>query len=440
MKTINDPIHGFMRFDDEEIKVINSLPMQRLRNIHQVSMCCLVYPAATHKRFEHSLGACHLAGVVFDTLLREDRWELTLSAFKSARGSQANTLLGALKGDAPKYRRWLRFGALLHDLGHAPFSHITEGLMPEGCDHESFTVKAIKRLVLANDGVFKEEDLLPIAWISVGEKTAKNVLKQSSTRVADPELLNLLSRVVTSDACGVDRIDYLLRDGLHTGVRYGQIDYGRLLEMVAILPPVEKSSPGKLALGILSGGIHAVEELLLARYFMFQEVYAHPTIRLFNIHLLKFLESQLKGGLLPTDIEEFLKWDDNRVLNLIREAGDTSVHATALNERKHFRRVLTSHSDTKEEKARFEKACNLLSANYGEEKVTAIEFSKKTKPITIPVFTKDQRCESFDSISSLAGSLPTIFVKLLAVSEELKSQALDLLSKNKTTKKSRPKI
>ena len=124
MLSIRDPVHGFIRADPLEAALIASRPFQRLRFIHQLGFTFLVYPGAEHSRFGHALGAMHLAGRVYDAL--------------SAKG---NGLLPA--GAAALERRLVRAAALLHDLGHAPFSHSAEELSPRG----SITKRMTRRLI-----------------------------------------------------------------------------------------------------------------------------------------------------------------------------------------------------------------------------------------------------------------------------------------------------
>src|SRR6516165_9767123 len=123
---VRDPIHVFIRLDSDERKVLDSRPFQRLRHIHQLALTYLIYPAATHKRFEHSLGVMELAGRVFDIVT--DRRNLTDRIKKDL--SEVNN------DDALRYwRRALRMAALCHDMGHLPFSHAAEKeLLPPGWD------------------------------------------------------------------------------------------------------------------------------------------------------------------------------------------------------------------------------------------------------------------------------------------------------------------
>jgi len=124
---IRDPIHVFVRLDSHEREVLNSRPFQRLRHIHQLALTYLVYPGATHKRFEHSLGVMELAGRVFDVL----------TSRANVTDEMRRGLTSLNNDDELRYwRRALRMAALCHDIGHLPFSHAAEKeLLPSGWDH-----------------------------------------------------------------------------------------------------------------------------------------------------------------------------------------------------------------------------------------------------------------------------------------------------------------
>ena len=127
---IRDPIHVFVRLDTDERKVLNSRPFQRLRHIHQLALTYLVYPGATHRRFEHSLGVMELADRVFSVV--------------TDPGHSTDSSRDVLppRDQLLYWRRVLRMAALCHDIGHLPFSHAAEReLLPEGWDHERITRK-----------------------------------------------------------------------------------------------------------------------------------------------------------------------------------------------------------------------------------------------------------------------------------------------------------
>lgn len=131
-----DPIHGFVEVNDLELRIIDSPPFQRLRNIKQLATTHLVYPGAEHSRFGHSLGVMHLVTKAFD------------SALENYRKDKNEELFDDIRKDW--YRQLLRLIALTHDLGHAAFSHASETLFSEGVEHEDFTKKIICGTEIAN--------------------------------------------------------------------------------------------------------------------------------------------------------------------------------------------------------------------------------------------------------------------------------------------------
>lgn len=293
---IRDPIHGFIRLTDAEIRGIDTREFQRLRSISQLGLTERVYPGARHSRFEHALGALEVVTRILETL----RGKLGLE-----------TLLGPLELDpnTEQFERLVtvaRWVALLHDLGHAPFSHVTESLLPTGASHERATRRILQHgtigKVLADQGddVFHAVD--QILAFAGGEPVE-----------LEPALA-FASELVTGPV-GADRMDYLLRDSSATGVSYGVFDLGRVLHTVR---PVV--SDDRVMLGIRRGGELAVEGMMWARFSMFQQVYFHRTRRILDRHLTDFLERVLDGGQYPVDIDAYLEWTDYRVWELLRLA------------------------------------------------------------------------------------------------------------------------
>lgn len=159
---IRDPIHNFIRINPEEMQLLDSAPFQRLRHIHQLSLTYLLYPGATHRRFEHSLGVMELASRVFDVVTNEN-----------------NVIDGSVKRIIPKgllgyWKRTLRMAALCHDLGHLPLSHAAEDeLLPEGWDHERFTVELIRSHEMKKILSRMKLDCEDVAKLAVGPKHYK---------------------------------------------------------------------------------------------------------------------------------------------------------------------------------------------------------------------------------------------------------------------------
>jgi uncharacterized protein len=129
----------------------------------------------------------------------------------------------------------------------------------------------------------------------------------------------ILSEIITGDAFGADRMDYLLRDSLHAGVSYGRFDHFRLVDTLRILPRSREDSK-EPTLGIVRGGLESAESLLWARYFMYTQLYFHSVRRIYDKHLKEFLQEWLPGGKFSTKLEDHLKMSDSDVLTAIRTA------------------------------------------------------------------------------------------------------------------------
>lgn len=325
---IRDPIHGFILFDDFEREVINSRPVQRLRDIKQLGTTYLLYPGATHVRFEHALGVMHLATRVFDLVRREDRCDGQIADEMGWRGHDSPTTV-------ERHRRTLRLAALLHDIGHLPFSHTSERLCSERRPgHESYTENLMRQGWLA--------DLLAHCPVHVDVRDVVSVALGGAASHADRADLSHYQAQVLSDMIagdlGADRMDYLLRDAHHTGAAYGRFDIERLVHTLRLT----HDPAGNPMYAIEEGGVHAAEGLILARYFMFEQVYHHHVRRVYDLHLGDFLGTWLPGGVFPVDLDVFLSLQDSHVNVAMAEAAANGRnpgrdHARRILERDHFR-------------------------------------------------------------------------------------------------------
>ena len=309
MYQFRDPIHGFIDVSDDELKIINSAPFQRLRNIHQLATTYLVYHGAEHTRFGHSLGVMHLTSRVFDSVTKKKNDLFS----DNPEENRKKTLW---------YRQILRLIGLTHDLGHAPFSHASEELFENGKEHEYYT-----KIILCDTEIaahirnigqkFKASygdpyDITPeLVWMIYEGKDVTN------EQFIMPDFLFLQSFMDGELDC--DKMDYLLRDAHYCGVTYGKYDLNRFVSTLTVY-----KHNNQLQLAIERGGIQALEEFVLARYFMFIQVYFHKTRRYLDKALVSSLKFILPEGKYPDNIDEYLKWDDNRVLNLISESKDTA--------------------------------------------------------------------------------------------------------------------
>lgn len=315
------PVHGFVRLNQWERDIVDHPAFQRLRRIRQLAWTDYIYPGAVHCRFEHSLGVMHTASMLYDSVVRNSREVLE---------SELAYTEGGLKRD----RQLVRLTALLHDVGHGPFSHAGEELLPttengRKYEHEEYSAAIVRselRDVIQNHPLnrnygFRADD---IAALLEGSQEAK---------------LSLFWRDLITGQMDADRMDYLLRDSHHAGVQYGRYDLNRIIETVCAGPGEAGQSP---RLGISESGWHAAESLVLARYFMFTQVYFHKTRVAYDIHLQEALREILPNGVFPRpsaeDLKEFLSWDDWRVLGRL-QAGGGGEHGQRIANRQHYRQI-----------------------------------------------------------------------------------------------------
>ena len=227
----------------------------------------------------------------------------------------------------------VRLAALLHDLGHAPFSHAAEELFPVvggvQLEHEDYSAEIITRTL--KDAIESHPDSENYR-IKADDVAA---LLDGRTEAGR----SLIWRDLITGQLDADRIDYLLRDSMHTGVDYGRFDWRRLIRCLIFVIPEEGRAP---RLGVNEGGLHAAEGLVLARYFMFTQVYFHKTRVVYDFHLKEALKELLPDGKFPgfegEGLANYLKWDDWRVLGELA-AGKGGEHGKRLATRDHFREV-----------------------------------------------------------------------------------------------------
>lgn len=424
---IRDPIHNFVRVSSDERRVIDSRPVQRLRHIHQLAMSYLVYPGATHRRFEHSLGVMELAGRVFDVVTDSANVHPKIKELLPQVSDRTQL---------DYWRQVIRIAGLCHDLGHLPFSHAAEKeLLPEGWNHERLSVAIIRseemiKIWKSITPPLREEDIVKLA---VGPKELKGVT------FSDWEAI--LSEIIVGDEFGVDRMDYLLRDSHHAGVIYGRFDHYRLIDTMRILPRSSGDSDEseEPALGVEKGGLHSAEALLLARYFMYVQVYFHPVRRVYDIHLRDFLSAFLPEGKFSTDLESHLRTNDNDMLvAILGSARDASKpgHESArrLVQREHFKLLYEMNPDdlivNPEAGAIIFEAAK---SKYGEDRVRRDDYTDKSVAPNFPVLVKDDRIVSAYNQSQTLRNLPIATVDYTFISPEIAGDAKDWLRENPET-------
>jgi len=255
---IRDPVHGFIQLNEWEFDIINQPAFQRLRRIRQLAWTDMVYPAAMHTRFEHSLGVMQVATRLFETLRQRDA-----DILRSEYSFESSGL--------DRQRQIIRLAALLHDVGHGPFSHAAEEVLPPKgesahlYEHEEYSaaiVNHVLRDVIEDHPVNKNNYGIKVADIS----------SVFSDAAATPKTLAWNNLV--SGQMDADRMDYLLRDSFHAGVSYGRYDLDRVAATVTLCQDPELDG---FDIGVGEDGIHAVEGLLIARYMMFTQLYYHKT-------------------------------------------------------------------------------------------------------------------------------------------------------------------
>ncbi|WP_297498630.1 HD domain-containing protein [Thermococcus sp.] len=300
MKLVHDPIHGGIELDEFAVKLVDTPEFQKLRRITQLGLAFLVYPSARHTRFEHSLGTYHLARLV------------------STRN--------------PEIEEGVVYAALLHDLGHYPFSHTLEALYPK---HEENT-----RWLIKHGGI--------------GDILEENF----SLR----EFEGLLKNPLVSGDIDADRMDYLVRDAYYTGVAYGIVDLERLVRNLCW--------DGKRLI-LLEKGIMAGQNLLLARSMMYPTVYQHHTARIAGTMLVKAVE--LEG--IP--LEEIRFMDEVDLVAGLRMSEKPEVRELikAIDERKLYKHVFLSGEDPGEEA--IEELRLELEAEFGH--LVLVDYPPKPK-------------------------------------------------------------
>lgn len=424
---IRDPIHVFIHLDWYEKKVLDSRPFQRLRQISQLALTYLVYPGATHKRFEHSLGVMELAGRVFDVIVNS-----------ANTTDEVRKLLPELgHNDALSYwKHVLRMAALCHDVGHLPFSHAAEEqLLPPGWSHERLSRSLI------------ESDEMRSIWKSMTPPLeAEHIVKLAlgARKAVDLKFSKwerILSEVIVGDAFGVDRIDYLLRDSHHTGVAYGKFDHYRLIDELRVLPTFVGST--EAALGIKQGGIYSAEALALARYYMFSQVYYHPIRLIYDRHLQDFLSAWLSEGTLlkegqfSTNLEEHLKMTDDEVNAAMRLAASDPSRAGHDSARRimthsHFR--VLYERNPQDAKVNSDPGGAIARAAVHEFGADSIRYSQpklKNVAADYPVLTRDGRIEPAISISEMLSNLKPTSTDCVFVKPDLEDRAAIWLSNNR---------
>jgi HD superfamily phosphohydrolase len=417
---VRDPIHTFIHFDSDERKVIDSRPLQRLRHIHQLALTYLIYPGATHKRFEHSLGVMDLAGRVFDIVTRDQNVSENVRRL-TPEISQPKKLM--------YWRTALRMAALCHDVGHLPFSHAAEQLLPDGWNHERLTREIILSGEMRSIWAEMTPRLTPedVVKLAVGPRKASD-LKPTIWET-------ILSEIIVGDAFGVDRIDYLLRDSHHAGVSYGRFDHNRLLDTLRILPSHEPGA--QPALGVEYGGLQSAEALIIARYLIYSQVYFHSVRRIYDIHLSDFLKQWLEEGKFSAELESHLSMTDNEVNAALRLAACDPAQpghesARRIICREHFKVVYERNpADVQVNPDSASAIFRAAQQEFGTESVRVDRYRQKGGPYDFPVLHRDGTSLSSLDLSEILKKIPVFATDYVFVDREKLHEAEKWLEANR---------
>ncbi len=292
IEVIRDPLWDNIRLEGHAVRVLDTVPMQRLRYIRQLGHAFLVYPGATHTRFEHALGAYHLTRRALAAL--DERGEL-------ARVPEEDRLAAKL-------------AALLHDIGHYPFSHaLEEAGFPH---HEGLGVGRLGRAPL-------NEELRQVGVPGLGAKIGRFITGQSPSPLQG----------LISGSLDLDKIDYLSRDARMCGVPYGAVDVDRLLASLTVI----EIAPGRFQLGVQEKGISALESLLFAKYQMYRNVYWHHAVRSATCMFKRAVRAAVTSGALTP--EQVADATDDGLTERLTAADPTGL-ARAVAARRLYKRAL----------------------------------------------------------------------------------------------------
>jgi HD superfamily phosphohydrolase len=278
-KLIRDPLWESIRLDPTAVRIVDTAEFQRLRYIRQLGLAHLVYPGATHTRFDHALGVYHL----------------TRTALRHLRER------GGVPPEVWEGEELVPYAALLHDIGHYAYSHALEELETEHlpAHHEEVSERFFSSPEL--------RDALAPLGLTASDRISELIRGESEIPL----------RGLVSGSLDLDKMEYLRRDARFCGVPYGEVDVSRLLQGIQLLPDPET---GEFEVGVHEKAVAALESLLFAKYQMFRNVYWHHAVRSATALYKRIVEESVRAGLLdpeelvgPTD-EELLYELGRRVL------------------------------------------------------------------------------------------------------------------------------
>jgi HD superfamily phosphohydrolase len=292
---VRDPVHNFITLREKQVKLVGTRALQRLRGIRQLALANLVYPGAVHTRFDHTMGVTHVAGLMARALdLDADQIEL------------------------------VQFAALLHDIGHGPFSHVSEGVLDRYADRTKLPENQKKEKiheVITAYMIRTDKEIVGI----LGIDQCSQIVKLLSEGHGRPALKSIVSGPLDAD-----KQDYLLRDSHFCGVEYGHFDIRQMHRSLVLVGPKDEEE-----LMIDPDGIHAVEQFVLAKYFLTTNVYRHKVrlitdqmiVRAIVLGIERDDNKELRKLYQFTEPESFvanyLGWDDARFMSTFSVPGTT---------------------------------------------------------------------------------------------------------------------
>jgi HD superfamily phosphohydrolase len=292
MFTIRDPLWNNVRVDGLAMRLIDTPAFQRLRYVRQLGWVYVVYPGATHTRFEHAVGTYHLARRAL-ALLEE-------------RGDIAQL--------SPEECQLVRVAALLHDIGHYPYSHALEEI---GALHHEEVARPL----------VTEGDVAAVLSRALGRDAPDRVMRLVRGE-SDSPLQGLIS-----GSFDLDKLDYLRRDAFMCGVSYGEIDVDRLLQSLLLL---EEPASRRSTVGLNEKGLSALESLLFAKYQMYRNVYWHHAVRGATAMYKRLVADAINAGSL--DARELAGFTDEGLLHRVAEQRPSPL-LQALRERRLYKRA-----------------------------------------------------------------------------------------------------